>query len=86
MPIEYDPRKDAHNKELRGLSFELVTRFRWETALVGRDDRRDYGEDRFWALGFIGEELYTTPREKAIRVISLRKASRKERLAYAEKI
>ncbi|MBM3563561.1 MAG: BrnT family toxin [Alphaproteobacteria bacterium] len=87
MAIEYDPRKDARNREIRGLSFELINDFRWETAIVGRDDRRDYGEERFWALGFIGKDLYTlvfTPREKAIRVISLRKASRKERLAYGE--
>lgn len=88
MAIEYDPRKDARNKEVRGLSFELVSDFRWETAIIGRDERRDYGEERFWALGFIGEELYSvvfTPREKAIRVISLRKASKRERLAYGEK-
>ncbi|MFO1103272.1 MAG: BrnT family toxin [Methylocystis sp.] len=86
--IEYDPQKDALNREIRGLSFELVNDFRWERAIVGRDDRRDYGEDRFWALGFIGEDLYSvvfTPRGMAIRVISLRKASRKERMAYGEK-
>lgn len=89
MAIEYDPQKDARNREIRGLSFELVNDFRWETAIVGRDDRRDYGEERFCARIYRGRPLYFytlvfTPRPKAIRVISLRKASRRERLAYGE--
>lgn len=36
----------------RGLSFELVEEFEWDSALVIEDVRRDYGERRFqgrWA-------------------------------------
>jgi uncharacterized DUF497 family protein len=88
MPLEYDPLKNQRNLELRGLSFELANDFQWRTALVGRDDRQNYGEDRYWALGYIGQDLYNvvfTMRENTIRVISLRKASKKERSAHDEK-
>jgi uncharacterized DUF497 family protein len=88
MPIEYDPEKSARNVALRGLSFDLLNDFQWRTAIVGQDDRRSYGEDRCWALGFIGEDLYNlvfTVRGTALRVISLRKASQKERKACGEK-
>lgn len=88
MPIEYDQQKNQRNIQLRGLSFDLAVDFQWRTAIVGRDERRDYGEDRYWALGFIGEDLYNlvfTMRGTTIRVISLRRASQKERNAYGDK-
>lgn len=53
--------------------------------IVIRDDREDYGEDRFRALGFIDETLCAmvfTEREELVRVISLRRASRQERVSY----
>jgi len=50
MRIEYDPNKSARNEELRGLSFESAMDFEWATALIVRDERRDYGEDRYLAL------------------------------------
>lgn len=52
MPISFDPRKNERNMAERGLSFELVEEFEWDSALVIEDDRRDYGERRFqgrWA-------------------------------------
>ena len=88
MRIEFDPDKNRQNIETRGRSFELVERFEWETALVGRDDRRDYGETRFWALGAIDGLIYSlvfTMRPGRLRVISLRRASRRERILYAAK-
>jgi uncharacterized DUF497 family protein len=88
MPIEFDPAKNRRNIELRGLPLDLAADLDWETAIVGIDDRRDYGERRFWALGMIGSELFNvvfTLRGGRMRVISLRRASRKERSAYAAK-
>ena len=36
-----------------GISFESAMSFDWNTALIRVDDRRDYGEQRRQALGFI---------------------------------
>ena len=88
MRIEFDPAKNRRNIELRGLSFELVAEFEWESAIVGIDDRRNYGETRYWVLGEVGGRLFkavVTLRADRMRVISLRRASRKERRAYAAK-
>jgi uncharacterized protein len=85
MKIEFDPEKNARNIEERSISFEEAARFDWETALIIPDRRRDYGESRYRAFGFIENRLHAlvfSPREGAIRVISLRKANRREALRY----
>jgi uncharacterized DUF497 family protein len=49
---------------------------------VVEDNRFDYGETRFVAIGNIGYTAYTmafTPRGRNVRIISLRLASREER-------
>lgn len=86
--ITWDPRKNERNRRERGLSFERVADFDFETALIVQDLRQNYGEVRYRALGWIEEELHAlvfTFREDSIRVISLRRASRKERRDYVEK-
>ncbi len=58
-----------------------------ETAVSGDDVRKDYGERRLRVLGFIDGLLYAavvTPRGEKIRVISLRRANRREERAYAK--
>jgi uncharacterized protein len=70
---------------LRGLSFELVSEFEWETSLIAEDIRHDYAEKRYQALGFIGMKLYVlvfTLRAELIHVISLRRANQRERKKY----
>ena len=50
------------------------------------DDRRDYGENRFITVGFLDGTMVVlvwTPRIKARRVISMRKANERERRLYA---
>lgn len=79
--VTFDPKKSHETVERRGLSFEMVERFEWASALITLDDRRDYGEVRLRATGLIDGELYMvvfTPRSD-IHVISLRRANRKER-------
>ncbi len=81
MQITYDPSKDARNVEERGLPFALVRDFEWSTALIVEDDRFDYGECRYRAMGYIGVRLHVvvfTPRGDAVHVISLRKANKRE--------
>ncbi len=79
--ITYDPAKNAANIERRDLSFDLIADLDWSTAVIVEDMRRDYGEPRFRAFGYIGDRLYAavfTPRRDALHVISLRKANSRE--------
>lgn len=41
MEIAFDPAKDARNLRERGLSFERVADFEFETALYEEDNRRE---------------------------------------------
>jgi uncharacterized DUF497 family protein len=85
VKIEFDPAKDARNIELLGISFEESARVEWESALVVQDTRKNYGEPRYRAFGFIGNRLHAlvvTPREGGMRVISLRRANSREVLRY----
>ena len=82
MKIDFDITKSLRNAVKRGLPFDLVEGFNWNSALVIEDLRNDYPERRFQALGLIGNKLHMvvfTPIEGGVRVISLRAASRKER-------
>jgi uncharacterized DUF497 family protein len=85
IEIEFDPTKNQQNIKDRGLSFDLAINFDWDTAIVLEDTRKDYGEPRYSAIGFIENRLYVlvfTPRNEAIRVISLRKANDREVKRY----
>jgi uncharacterized protein len=87
--VEFDPAENLHNIRTRGLSFDVVLQLEWETALAVEDTRKDYGERRFRVLGVIDGLLYAvviTPRSGGTRVISLKRASLKERSSYAKAI
>lgn len=50
-------------------------------ALIVEDDRKEYSERRFQALGYINDRLHMlvfTPRNGKVHVISLRKANVRE--------
>ncbi|MBE0472172.1 MAG: BrnT family toxin [Methyloprofundus sp.] len=87
MEITFDPAKCATNIKERGLSFELVADFDFSTALVLEDLRHAYPERRFQALGFLGYRLHMlifSPIDGGIRVISLRKANKREVKHYEQ--
>mgnify|MGYP001551998774 CR=1 FL=1 len=87
MKIEFDPAKSAKNARERGLPFELVEDFDFDSAKIVTDERRDYGEVRYRAVGRLNDAVAVvvfTIRYEAMRVISLRHANRKERLRYEE--
>lgn len=46
MEITYDPVKNSKNVAERGLSFDMVAQFDFDTAHVYADDRKDYSEAR----------------------------------------
>ncbi|MBV8045984.1 MAG: BrnT family toxin [Paludibacterium sp.] len=58
----------------------------WDTALITQDGRRDYGEARSIAYAIWGARLYCvvyTDRGRSRRIISLRKANKREAAFYA---
>ena len=84
---EWDATKAQANPAKHGIRFERVHNFDWDSAIEREDKREDYGELRMIALGFIGRRLHVliyTPRGSAIRVISLRRAGKREERAYHE--
>lgn len=81
MIYEWGTEKAEANIAKHGVSFEEVRGFDWTTAIEAEDTRYDYGETRIQALGLIGDRhhvLVYTRRGDTIRVISLRKANRRE--------
>lgn len=87
MKIAFDPAKDAANLEKHSVSLLLAEQLDWETALTWKDERKDYGEDRMLALALMGSRLYSiafVDRRNMRRIISLRKANRREVKRYAE--
>jgi uncharacterized protein len=90
--FEWDPRKAEANAAKHGVSFDdAVTVFLDPDALDGPDLQHSSAESRFLRLGRSrsGRVLmvaYTFRRSgdaEAIRIISARRASRRERAAYA---
>lgn len=88
MNISFDPVKSERNERERGLPFSLVEQLDWSGAVIEDDDRKDYGEHRYRALGFIGDRLHAvvfTPRASKVHVISLRKANKRGVKQYEQK-
>ncbi len=84
MTYEWDEAKAAANIAASRLGFEAIEDFERESAIVERSD--GYNETRWAATGFIDNRLYRvvyTRRQDMLRVISLRRASRKEVREYA---
>jgi uncharacterized protein len=88
VKLEYDLFKSRKNANERGLPFELVKDFSWETATTIPDNRYNYSEPRFISTGFIGNRIHVvcyTPVISGVRVISFRKANSREIKRYVEK-
>ncbi len=87
MRIEFDPIKDASNQIKHGLSLGMAEELDWESALVWVDDRFEYNEMRMIALAPKTETLYYVAfvdRVPTRRIISLRRANRREVKHYVE--
>lgn len=87
MEYEWDDAKNRANRSKHGISFSAVETFNWSTCTQKLDDRRDYGEARYIATGFIRERLHIlvyTLRGENIRVIGLRKANPREVKHYEQ--
>ena len=89
MRIEFDPAKDKANLAKHGVSLALAGELDWDAALVWVDDRYDYGEWRMIALAPKTRTLYYVAfvdHGNATRIISLRRATRREVKYYVQNI
>lgn len=86
MRFEWDEAKNEANIRKHGFDFvdaELLLR---GPVLVNIDDREDYGEDRWLAIGALANRVavvvYTERSGDVVRIISMRKATTYERRGY----
>jgi uncharacterized protein len=89
MRIGFDETKDAVNQTKHGVSLALAGELDWEAALVWVDDRFEYAELRMIALAPKTHTLYYVAfldRGAVRRIISLRRANRREVKHYVESI
>ncbi len=87
MEITYDQSKNAKNIQERNISFEEVAEFDFETAKFSIDVRKNYGELRRRAIGFLNTRLHALvflETTKGIRVISFRKVNKREIEKYEQ--
>jgi len=85
--FEWDEAKSRKNLRERGFDFAFAARIFEQDVLEQEDTRQDYGEQRIIALGEIEEEVFVlvyTWRGPYRRIISARRASRRERNAYRQ--
>jgi uncharacterized protein len=89
MQIEFDPVKDASNQAKHGVSLVLAAELEWDDALVWVDTRYEYGKLRMIALAPEINVLYYVAfvdRGEVRRIISLRRANRREVKHYVENL
>ncbi|MBP3760667.1 MAG: BrnT family toxin [Ruminococcus sp.] len=88
MLFEWDDNKEKINIRKHGIDFTTAARvFDDENRLAIYDESHSNAEDRYITIGMIGEIAYIvmvvyTERDDAIRLISARKATPKERRMY----
>ena len=89
MRFDFDPNKDRLNVEKHGLSLGLAEGLDWDAALLWIDERQDYGEMRVLALAPKTGILYYVAfvdRADVRRIISLRRANRREVKRYVQAV
>jgi uncharacterized protein len=89
MEFQWDPRKDRANRRKHGIGFrEAATVFGDPLATTFGDPDHSENEERFLTIGVsvIGQLLVVahTEREEAVRIVSARRATRREREFYEE--
>ncbi len=87
--FEWDEAKRTANIAKHGIDFLDVPEIFTSLMLVGSDVRKDYGETRTIGFGFIRGRLMAvvfTERAKVIRIISARKANKREETYYQEAV
>jgi uncharacterized DUF497 family protein len=89
MKIDFDLGKRLLTLETRGLDMARAEEILNGRATTFRDERRDYGEERFITIGILDDRmviLVWTQRGDVQRIISLRKANGREKALYGARL
>jgi len=89
MQCEWDEKKKRVNHERHGLSFEDAALVFSGPCVTFEDDRCDYGERRLVTLGALAGRVVLiahTPRGDVTRIISMRKANKREQKIYQKRL
>jgi uncharacterized protein len=87
--FEWDEEKRQETLLQRGIDFLYAAQIFEGNVVTIVDDRQDYGETRYLALGILGGDIFAvvyTLRGENIRLISARKARKKEYERYQNRI
>lgn len=88
MEVEWDLNKASSNKEKHGVEFEEAATCLLDSRAVAAEDETADGESRWVLLGLSSRVrllvvVYTLRADDRIRLISARKATRREATQYA---
>jgi len=83
----WDEKKREKTLKERGLDFNDMEYFDWDNALTIEDIDSDSNELRFVSIGYLRDKIVVVVwcyRGDEIRIISMRKATRKEKKRYED--
>ena len=89
MTYEWDGAENRSNVAKHGLDFEDAELVFTAPRVTFVDNRFDYGEERFVTLGLLGGRpvmIAHAQRGETTRIISMRKANRREQKIYQERL
>ncbi|MGB8582679.1 MAG: BrnT family toxin [Candidatus Sulfotelmatobacter sp.] len=90
MNLEWDVAKNRINVRKHGIDFADAEEMFRGVVVAEPDTREDYGENRWVGLGLIRgrtmQAVFTERGPGTVRIISLRKATRREREQYQKAI
>jgi uncharacterized protein len=88
MQFEWDEAKNLENIRKHEIDFADVSEMFDSAMFIELDDRFDYGEDRWFGIGFLGNGVaivvWTERQGDVIRIISARRANRYERQRFQQ--
>lgn len=89
MRYEWDEAKRQSNIQKHGIDFVGIEKVFAGQTITILDDRNDYGEPRFVSVGLLRGRVVViahTETDEAIRIISVRKATKNEEISYFKEI
>ncbi len=88
MEYSWDEPERRSNIETHGVDFADIVRFQWNSAILRPTYADILGHRRFKAIGRLDSDLvvgiFSSLGREALTIISLRRASRKERREYEQ--
>ena len=91
MRVEFDPKKALVNVKKHGVTLDEGAGSLFDPMALPREDEVAEGEERFVLMGMSREGrlltvCYSLPDEETIRLISVRKSTRREEKQYAKRV